>query len=428
MKIRHVAKVMNSNVDKVTLADEVPVRLCNYVDVYKNDYIEADMPFMTATATLAELRKFRLRPGDVIITKDSEDRLDIGVPALVCSTAKDLVCGYHLSLLRPDKQKIRGDYLFWGLQSRRTRDAFSNATYGITRFGLSVGGIKNIAIRWPSLDIQKSIADFLDRQTARIDQLIEKRSKFAELVIERRLAIVAKAITGMTCNTPWLGVLSDGWGAERAKAHFRESQQRSEAGQEELLTVSHITGVTKRSEKDVNMFMAESNEGYKLVAPGDLIINTMWAWMGAMGVSSEHGLISPSYGVYTPISDALRHEFVDLMVRSKPFIAEVTRRSKGVHSSRLRLYPDAFLDMRLPILPLKIQDTLLHEVSSRKQLEDELIRKNERAETLLRELRSALITAAVTGQIDVTTWCKKGETDRRIDQIEEDIAPREVRA
>lgn len=266
---------------------------------------------------------------------------------------------------------------------------------------------------------QESITLFLDRETSRIEQLIEKRSRFAELLLERRLAVISKAITGRTDDAPWLQTIPDSWKAERAKVHFRESQKRSATGDEELLTVSHITGVTKRSEKDVNMFMAESNEGYKLVSPGDLIINTMWAWMGAIGVSSEPGLISPSYGVYMPVSDALRPAFVDLMVRSKPFVAEATRRSKGIHSSRLRLYPDAFLDMRLPIPPLHTQDKLLVEVSSRTQREDELLRKNARAETLLREFRSALITAAVTGQIDVATWSAQDQTDRRLDEIEE---------
>jgi len=177
-----------------------------------------------------------------------------------------------------------------------------------------------------------------------------------------------------------------------------------------------------RSEKDVNMFMAVNHEGYKIAAPGDLIINTMWAWMGAMGVSSKLGLISPSYGVYSPTSAELRHAFVDLMVRSKPFIAEAKRRSKGIHSSRLRLYPDAFLDMRLPIPPRETQDALLREISLKVQREDELLQKNERAESLLREFRSALITAAVTGQIDVTTWGRRGETDRGLERIEEEMS------
>lgn len=289
--------------------------------------------------------------------------------------------------------------------------------------------MKNILLAIPDRETQKAVADFLDFEIARIDQLIEKRSRFASLVLERRDAIISKTVVGTEAvDGGWLTNLSDDWRAERAKFHFRESQDRSNTGEEELLTVSHITGVTKRSDKDVNMFLAETNEGYKLVAPNDLIINTMWAWMGAMGVSWEHGLISPSYGVYRPISDQLRPEFVDMMVRAKPFVAEATRRSKGIHSSRLRLYPDAFLDMLLPIPPIAVQDDLLSKIAERAEKEDDLLRKNTQAEKLLREFRAALITAAVTGQIDVTAWGKQGQTDRRLDHIEEEMAVREARA
>ena len=123
---------------------------------------------------------------------------------------------------------------------------------------------------------------------------------------------------------------------------FTVRDQRSENGQEELLTVSHITGVTKRSEKVVYMFQAEDNVGYKKCFPGDLVINTLWAWMGAMGVTGIEGIVSPDYHVYTSKGDLLP-DFVELLCRSKPFIAEVNRWSKGVWSSRLRLYPESFL-------------------------------------------------------------------------------------
>jgi type I restriction enzyme S subunit len=92
----------------------------------------------------------------------------------------------------------------------------------------------------------------------------------------------------------WFGKLPSRWPIRRAKFLFRERQDRSVTGSEELLTVSHVTGVTRRSDKDVNMFMAESMEGYKLAFRGDVVINTMWAWMGAMGVTPLDGLVSPS--------------------------------------------------------------------------------------------------------------------------------------
>ena len=328
----------------------------------------------------------------------------------------DAILNQHIFKVLPKKNATK-KYLYYVIKAHAPRWADDDA-HGSTMRHIKKESLSN-KVWIPDLDIQEAISDFLDHEIARIDELIGKRSRFAELILERRLAEASLAITGSAGDVPWLEAIPEGWKSERAKVHFRESQSRSANGEEELLTVSHITGVTKRSEKDVYMFMAESNEGYKLVSPGDLIINTMWAWMGAMGVSSEHGLISPSYGVYAPVSDALRSAFVDLMVRSKPFVAEATRRSKGIHSSRLRLYPDAFLDMRLPIPPLQTQDKLLMEVSSRTKREDELLRKNDCAGNLLREFRYALITAAVTGQIDVATWGKQGQTDRRLDEIEE---------
>jgi len=271
----------------------------------------------------------------------------------------------------------------------------------------------------PDYNTQLTIADFLDRETVRIDNLIAKNSCFLELVKERQAAkITAAMLGGASAEGGWVASLPPDWKAERAKFHFRESQDRSETGEEELLTVSHITGVTKRADKDVNMFFAESNKGYKLVEPGDLVINTMWAWMGAMGVSSEYGLISPSYGIYRPYSGVFRPAFVDLLARSRPFIGEATRRSKGIHSSRLRLYPDAFLDMRLPIPPLHRQDQILEEIASTTIKEDELVRKITRAIELLYEHRAALITAAVTGQVNVATWDKRDKIDHRCVRIE----------
>lgn len=299
---------------------------------------------------------------------------------------------------------------------------------GATVDSIDVDAMRNTIIPLPNLETQKFIADFLDHESARIDALVEKRNRFNGLLDEVSRSLIADAISGKLITSKarkdadWLGTVPESWNMNRMRFLFRERIGRSENGDEELLSVSHLTGVTKRSEKDVNMFLAESNVGYKLVMPGDLVINTMWAWMGAMGISSEEGIISPSYGVYCPVSGELLPEFSDLVVRSPQFVAEATRRSKGIHSSRLRLYTDALYDISFPVPPLDEQRQMIEQLDRRRVRERALRAKNERAISLLQELRSALITAAVTGQIDPATYRRKGSTDRTLDRIEKELS------
>src|SRR4051812_9541253 len=107
----NVAEIRPSNVDKKSSLGEQPVRLCNYLDVYTRDYITEDIPFMEATATAAELGRFRVELGDVIITKDSETPDDIGISAVVLDDIANLVCGYHLALLKPNRELVDSVYL-----------------------------------------------------------------------------------------------------------------------------------------------------------------------------------------------------------------------------------------------------------------------------------------------------------------------------
>ena len=148
------------------------------------------------------------------------------------------------------------------------------------------------------------------------------------------------------------------------------------------------------------MFEAATTEGYKICLSGDLVINTLWAWMGAMGVAPEDGIVSPAYNVYEPRA-RLDPSYVDALVRLPVFAQEVTRYSKGVWSSRLRLYPEGFFAVSIPVPPLSEQREIVNFIATRTSRIDELQAATAHTITLLKERRSALIASAVTGQIDM---------------------------
>lgn len=273
---------------------------------------------------------------------------------------------------------------------------------------LSSDEIKAIHVPCLSLRAQQRVSRFLDRETTDINELIIAKQRLLELLAEKRRAIVAEAVMrGLNpaarfrpSGIDWLDNIPAHWEIERSRWLFTERDQRSETGEEEMLTVSHLTGVTPRSEKDVNMFEAESTAGYKLCFAGDLAINTLWAWMGAMGTARVDGIVSPAYNVYTP-GRRLLPDYVDALVRIPVFAQEVTRYSKGVWSSRLRLYPEGFFETWWPVPPLDEQQQIVEHISAETTKIDRLRAGTEHSITLLKERRSALIAAAVTGQIDI---------------------------
>ena len=406
VRLKHLARIAVSNVDKKTVSDEQSVRLCNYTDVYYNERITADLPFMEATASVEQIERFGLRADDVLLTKDSETPYDIAIPAYVVADLPDVVCGYHLALLRPSR--VDGRYLFWALASRTSREQFSASANGITRFGLRYDSFGEVRVPLPPLATQRAIADYLDRETARIDALINAEKRRVALAEERLLAETQGEVIGRfdvepRQNDPSGPLLPtpEGWLMRRNKTFLREVVDLSEDGSEELLSVSHLTGVTPRAEKEVTMFLAESNIGYKRVRPGDVVVNTMWAWMGALGVSKYDGIVSPAYGVYRFYDCDADPLYFDALFQSPAYVEEMNRYSKGVWTSRLRLYPESFLSLRSPFPPAGAQRRIAERVRSMQRGTERLSALLERSVDLLQERRQALITAAVTGELEV---------------------------
>ena len=196
MSLRSVAHYVVSNVDKVTHVGEFPVRLCNYVDVYHREFITLEIDFMHATASEAEIENFGLRVDDVLITKDSESWDDIGVPALVRQTSEDLVCGYHLALIRVFPHKMTGAFLFRCIQAKPVQVQLELAANGVTRFGIPKSGIGMLKLPVPPLPRQRAITEYLNRETARFDALMAEIKDTITLLKERRAVLIAAVVTG----------------------------------------------------------------------------------------------------------------------------------------------------------------------------------------------------------------------------------------
>jgi type I restriction enzyme, S subunit len=200
---------------------------------------------------------------------------------------------------------------------------------------------------------------------------------------------------------PWLGDLPAHWKVVRAKYLFRETDERSKRGKEELLSVSHLTGVTPRSQKNVTMFLAKSNVGHKICRPSDVVINTMWAWMGALGVAKDTGIVSPAYGVYRPLPNSgVQADYSNYLLRSAAYSAEYQRRSTGVNSSRLRLYPEQFLGIPVPVPSPDEQLAIVRFLDWANGRLERAIRAKRKVIALLNEQKQAIIHRAVTRGLD----------------------------
>jgi type I restriction enzyme S subunit len=165
-----IADIRISSVDKKIYAAEKPVRLCNYMDVYSNEYVTSTLNFMEGSATAAEIGRFSLQYGDVVITKDSETPDDIGIPAVIADPVDQLVCGYHLALIRPNLDEVDSVYLAKQLSTARVARYFAVQASGSTRYGLPVSAIESVSIPTPPKAEQAKIAEILSQVDRAIEQ------------------------------------------------------------------------------------------------------------------------------------------------------------------------------------------------------------------------------------------------------------------
>lgn len=276
---------------------------------------------------------------------------------------------------------------------------------------ISQSVILDLPVALPEPAEQDQIMAAATRETARIDALVAKKARFIELLREKRRGLITHAVTkGLDPNVKmkdsgveWLGEVPEHWETMRAAAMFREVARPGMADLP-VLSISIHSGVSddelSAEERDRKVSLIEDREKYKRVCPGDLAYNMMRAWQGAFGAVAVEGLVSPAYVVAEPRAK-LCTEYVELLLRTPMAVEEMRRFSRGITDFRLRMYWEAFRDVVLLSPPYEEQLAIVAMAKREGERIDALASKTERSIELLKERRVALITAAVTGQIDL---------------------------
>lgn len=389
----YVADYRVSPVDKIVKDDEEPVKLCNYTDVYKNTYITADIEFMDGSATENEIERFVIKDGDILITKDSESWNDIGIPAIVKGDFEDTtVCGYHLALMRPHKKLVIPKYLFYCFESKQHRLQLEIEATGVTRFGIPKNAIAKYKIPLPSLSQQNKIVAYLDHEIAKIDALIEKKTQLIAILEEKKKAVINQVVTkGLDSNVPmkdsqveWLGEIPEHWRVVKLKY---VSNLRSG----DFLPAENI-----KEEGDFKVFGGNGERGYfdNYNHEGDFIlIGRQGALCGNINFANgkfwatEHAIVCNPVALFDYYWLGKQLELMNLNQYS-------------LAAAQPGLSVDVIKNLFIVFPPINEQHSISNHLLEVDKKNGLAVKKITDSINLLKEKRTAIISAAVNGELN----------------------------
>ncbi|MHB8310176.1 restriction endonuclease subunit S [Metallibacterium sp.] len=283
-------------------------------------------------------------------------------------------------------------------------------TYSTTVKHLSSFDVLDIRLPYPPIEQQRIIANYLDRETARIDGLIAEKERMLALLEEKRAALISRVVTrGINPDVTfkpsgleWLDEIPAHWQEPRAKGLFREVDRRTETGEETLLSLRMGKGLVPHNEVSEKLLEASDVTGFKKIEPGQMVVNRMRAASGLIAVATESGLVSPDYAVFDVVDQDLSIEYFLELFKTSLLQAVFRSSSKGLGTGEqgfLRLYTDAFLSLHFPYPPVAEQRAVASFIEQQRSEMLQMENLLGRSIDLAKERRAALISAAVTGQI-----------------------------
>ena len=404
--IGQCAEVLFSNVDKKSNDNELPVKLCNYTDVYYNKLITNNLDFMRATATKLEIEKFSVKKGDVIITKDSETADDIAVPAFVVEKLDNVLCGYHLALIRPNNSVLLGEYLSKFFQLHTVRHYFSTLANGVTRFGLTTQTTLRAQVPLPPLPEQKKIAEILSAW----DSAVKQRGKLINAKTKLKKALMQQLLTGKRrfnefVKTPKkqitsYGVIPADWDYPKIGNIAKELSDRNTASKAmPVLSCTKYDGLVESLKYFGRQIFSKDTSTYKVVKRWQFAYATNHIEEGSIGILDflNEGLVSPMYTVFQTKEDKVHTPFLYKVLKTELYRHIFEVNTSGSINRRGSLRWKHFSQIHIP-LPSVEEQKKIFECIVTCEREIKLLEKQAKS---LKKQKKGLMQKLLTGTIRV---------------------------
>ena len=400
-KLKYLASINDETLPEDTDPD-FEIRYVDIGNVSSSGEIDKIVSYHFGAAPSRARRK--IRNGDVII---STVRTYLQAIAPIENPPENIVVSTGFAVVRPRLDQLAGIFCKYALRDTKFIDKVICRSVGVSYPAINSSDLGDIKIVAPPLKIQTKIANYLDRKTAEIDQLIGAKQRLLKLLDEKKRNLIARAVTrGLhpdvplkDSGIPWHGKIPAHWKKTIVKRLFTFAKRQGYPDLEVLSVYREYGVIIKSSRSDNNNRTPEDLTKYQLVEPGDLVINKMKAWQGSMGISKYTGITSPDYVVYEKNHNE-DGEFLHYLFRA-PFMPNVYRMfSNGIRLSQWRLEPEHFENLILFLPPVEEQSAIIAVVKKQLRKLDALKSITEKTISLLQERRTALISAAVTGKLN----------------------------
>lgn len=346
------------------------------------------------------------KKGDFIFADTSEDVLGCG-NCVYIDKEITLFAGYHTIILR-NKAKECSKYLAYLFSTDAWRKQIRERVTGVKLFSVSQKILRETSIILPPFVEQERIADYLNAECARIDAVMEQTRASIEEHKKLKQSIITEAVTkGIRPNRPmkdsgieWIGQIPADWNVQRIKTIFGLRDERNYLPLDEVNLISLYTdqGVVQHADLEQTTGNKASNaEGYKKVYPGDIVVNIILCWMGAIGRSEYEGVTSPAYDVYIP-ADTIDSRFYHHYFRTAGFSGDCYKRGKGIMAMRWRTYSDQFRDIPVAVPSIEEQHEILHYLDGKTKAIDALVEKKKTFLSEMDTYKKSLIFEYVTGK------------------------------